>query len=175
MHRSIFTLATAAFMLVACDSSPTGLAPAPTVPSLARGGTPGPNDGHPAHQHTRSPFAWYVRNACIPEEIWVEGFTQYNAHFKFIDGGNDSRLLRITVASGVGIVTGANYRFHEKWTLQGRYTIAGNHWDTEQTTRYHVISEGPLPNFMMTMKTKVVHSNGTVTTEVISVDSDCRG
>ena len=98
-----------------------------------------------------------------------------NAHFKFFEGGNDSRIMINTRASGIGQVTGEQYQYHELWTLHGHYTIVNDRWETEQTTRYHVISRGPLGNFFSTLKTKVVITPPTVTTEVISMESDCRG
>jgi hypothetical protein len=117
-------------------------------------------------------------NPCppVPEPVFVEGFTQYNAHFKFVEGGNESRLMRHTHASGVGLVTGAKYQFLEMWKEDGSYNIAADRLEAVQTTRYHVISEGSLGNFFMTMKQKVVYQDGRlVSAEVISAETDCRG
>ena len=172
MHRVSlsFVFGAAALVAVACDSNPAALSGPDDGPMLQR-------DGRPAHQNTRSPFARTVANPCppVPEPVAVEGYTHYNAHFKFFDGGNQARLMSNTHASGVGAVTGVLYQFHELWTLRGKYTYVNNRWETEQTTRFHVISQTDLGNFFSTLKTKIIYTPTSIETEVVSFETDCRG
>ena len=175
MHRSILCLAAAALVASACDSSPSAPEPASTTPSFARGGNP--PDERPDHEHRRDPFTRTVTNPCppVPEAVAVEGYTVYNAHFKFFEGGNNSRLMANSQASGIGLVTGVKYQFHELWTLHGHYTYVDTRWETEQTTRYHVISQTGLGNFFSTLKMRIVYTATGVSTEVVSMETDCRG
>jgi hypothetical protein len=178
MHRTLLTLAAAAALLAGCDSAPTAPIAAPSAPSLARGGEPGPNDGHPAHEHKREPFATIVMNPCppAPEPVLVEGLSQYNAHFKFVEGGNDHRLMRSTQATGLGLVTGERYQFHQLTVVYGSFRLQNGRSESEETTRYHVISQGPLGNFFTTIKSRSSFSpEEGFRTEVVSAESDCRG
>ena len=177
MHRSVLVLSAAAFALAACDSAPTAPPSTAAVPSLARNAEPGQPDGRPAHEHKTYPFIVITTNPCppVPEPVYVEGKTQYNAHFKFVDGGNNARLKSTSHGTGIGLVTGTPYVFQELQTTYGKYTLANDRFETEQTTRYHVISKGPMDNFFATVKMKFVFTTGQVSIEVVSVESDCRG
>jgi hypothetical protein len=117
-------------------------------------------------------------NPCppVPEPVAVEGYSHYNTHFKFYDGGNTSRLMSNVHGSGLGTVTGVKYQFHELFTLHGDYTYVDSRWETVQSTRFHVVSATDLGNFFSTVKMKVVCTpeNG-CQGEVISIDTDCHG
>jgi hypothetical protein len=176
MHRSVLTLAAAALVLAGCDSTPTSPAPVPAAPSFARGGDPG-NDGTPDREHIRTEYTRTVTNPCgpVPEPVVVTGIGQYHSHFKFFEGGNDSRLMGHSQMSGVGSITGTRYSFHELAVTDGHYTYADQRWETEQMTRYHVISQSSASNFFSTVRMKVVYTPTSITTEVVSMETDCRG
>ena len=175
MHRTPFRLAAVALVVMACESAPTAPEQPATTLSLARGGEP--PDGRPDHQNTRIPFTWTLTNPClpVPETVVAEGYSHYNAHFKFFEGGNSSRLMSNNYASGVGLITGLKYQFHQLWRLDGTFTYVDNRWETEQMTRYHLISQTDHGNFFSTVRTKVVVTPTGITTEVISTETDCRG
>ena len=175
MHRSVLSLAAAALVFAGCDSPPSAPQPASLAPSFARGGEP--KDGRPDHENFRAPFARTVANPCppVPEPVAVEGYFTFNSHFKFFEGGNSSRIKTNSHGSGIGAVTGVRYQFHELWTLHGRYTYEDSRFATEQTTRFHVISQTDLGNFFATMKTRVTCTPDGCQTEVVSVETDCRG
>lgn len=175
MHRTAFPLALAALIVLACEPSPTAPDQVSTTPSFARGGEP--SDGRPDHENRRDPFARTVANPCppVPEPVAVEGYLHTNTHFKFFDGGNTSRLMWNIHASGIGLVTGVKYQYHELWTLRGTYTYADSRWETDQTTRFHVISQTGLGNFFSTVRMKIVYTPTSISTEVVSMDTDCRG
>lgn len=170
MHRSVLTLAATALIVVGCDSSPFAPEQPTAGPSLAR-------DGRPDHENVRAPFAQTVANPCppVPEPVAVEGYSHYNAQLKFFEGGNEARLKGSVHASGIGAVTGVGYQFHELFTLHGIYTYANSRWETERSTRFHVISQTGLGNFFSTVKENVVCTPEGCQGEVVSIDTDCRG
>jgi hypothetical protein len=171
MYRSIFVLAAAGLVAAACEPGPS--APnelTPVTPSFAK-------EGQPAHGNYRQHFARTVDNPCppVPEPVAVEGYLHYNSHFKFFEGGNDSRIKTNSEASGVGLVTGVKYQFHELFTLEGRYTYANSRWETGRMTRFHVISQTGLGNFYSTVKWNVVCTPEGCTDTITDVETDCRG
>ena len=170
MHRSAFALLAAAAIIAGCDTPPSAPPEAPAAPSLKQ-------DGRPDHENTTTPFSRTVTNPCgqTPEPIPVEGLAHYNAHFKFFEGGNQARLKSTIHASGVGAVTGLKYQFHELWTLYGRYTYVNSRWETEQTTRFHVISQTNVDNFFATIRTKVVYTLTSIEVQSLTIETDCRG
>ena len=172
MHRSVLTFGLITLFAAACDSPVA--APEAAAPNFARGT---PKEGQPDHENIRTPFSRVVMNPCpnVPEPVAVEGYTHYNAHFKFFDGGNSSRLKSNSHGSGIGLVTGMQYQFHELHTTYGRYTYADSRWQTEQTIRFHVISQTNLDNFFSSLKMRVTYATTGITTEIISFETDCRG
>ena len=170
MHRSVLMLAAIAIVMAGCDSTPS-------APALSSDQALLEKDGKPAHQNTRTPFTRTVMNPCppVPEPVLVEGYSHYNAHFKFFEGGNQPRLKTNNHASGVGLVTGLKYQFHELYRVDGTYTYANATLTTDQTHRYHVISQTAHDNFFSTVKTKVVCDAAGCRAEVVSMETDCRG
>lgn len=171
MHRSAYAIVACLALVAACDSQP--LAPALDLPALAAK----EKDERPTNETTRTPFSRTVANPCgpTPELVAVEGYAHHNAHFKFFDGGNQSRLMTNSHASGIGLVSGLKYQFHELHTLRGRYTYANQRWETEQTTRFHVISQTGVDNFFSTLKLRIVYSPTGVDVQFVSLETDCRG
>ena len=170
MHRSAYMIVACLALVAACDSDPVAPSLASAPPALKQ-------DGRPAHENTRTPFTRTVMNPCVPapEPVLVEGYTHYNAHFKFFPGGNNARLMSNSHGSGIGVATGLKYQFHELFTLRGHYTYVDSRWETEQTTRFHVISQTGLDNFFSTLKTRITYTTTSIDVEVISMESDCRG
>ena len=172
MHRSAYAIVACLALVAACDSQPLA-PPSLEAPALASKD----KDERPAHGNTRSPFSRVVANSCgpTPELVAVEGYAHHNAHFKFFDGGNQARLMTNSHASGIGLVSGLQYQFHELHTLRGRYTYADARWETEQTTRFHVISQTGVDNFFSTLKLKIVYSPTGIDVQFVSLETDCRG
>jgi hypothetical protein len=118
-----------------------------------------------------------VSNPCppVPEAVAVEGFTQFTSHFKFFDGGNESRHHIMSQASGIGAVTGARYTFHELFRQDGIYHYSDGVYDTVQEIRWHVISQSNGGNFFATTRQKMICDANACRVEPISIETDCRG
>jgi hypothetical protein len=172
VHRSLLCLAAVALLTVACDNAPSAPPPADLAPSLAKGG-----EDKPAHEHYRAPFARTVANPCppVPEAVAVEGFTQFNAHFKFFDGGNTSRVQMVTQAQGIGAITGVKYTFHELMRQRSTYQYSTSVYQVDQMIRWHVVSATSLGNFFATSHQKITCDATGCRTEPISFETDCRG
>src|SRR5687768_12038363 len=157
MHRSACFLAIAALTLASCDGGPSSPEPTSPVPLFGRGGD-SDGDGVPDHEHQGGRFTRTVNNPWppVPEAVVVEGCLQFHSHFKHFDGGNTSRHHIMSQARGVGLVTGARYTFHELFRQDAIYHIDTDHYDTEQTIRWHVISQNNLGNFFATTRQKMI-------------------
>ena len=171
MHRSVLSLAAAALIVAGCDAAPSAPEQGTTTPLFAK-------EGQPAHEHYRVAFARTVSNPCppIPEPVAVEGYMVYNSHFKFFEGGNSFRIMSNSQGQGVGLVTGVKYQFHELSKPRGSYTYASSRLESDQYTRFHVISATGLGNFFSTVRAKQTCTpEGGCQTVIVSMETDCRG
>ena len=118
-----------------------------------------------------------MSNPCppVPEPVAIEGYLHYNAHFRFFEGGNSPELKSNTHGSGVGLVTGVKYQFHELGTVRGTYTYESGRLETERWIRSHLISQTGLGNFFMTTRVRQVCTPEGCQEEIVSIDTDCRG
>ena len=174
MRRLLLPYAAFAILAVGCDGSPSAPAAPATAVLMARDNQP---EGRPAHEHARGSFTRTVMNACgpVPEPVIVQGHLIYNSHFKFFEGGNSNRLMTNIQGSGVGVITGLKYQFHQLETIHGHYTYANEHLEATRETRVHLVSQSDANNFFMTMKVRQVCDGPVCRDDIVAIETDCRG
>ena len=167
MRHAAVGLAFVTALVAGCDAAPESA----LAPSLDR------KERVPNQEHVRTPVSRTVSNPCppVPEMVQVEGWQDFHSHFKHFEGGNTSRHDIKTQASGVGLTTGLSYTFHELWHQDAEYDIDSQHYEGDQVTRWHVISQTGLGNFFATSRQHFVCDGSVCRTELISIETDCRG